>query len=124
MNILIDDLTGDIAIKNNNWVLVEGVEEIAQIIKQNLQTVLGEWYLDTTLGLPWFTEIFEKGNSQKNIDNIIINQITLSPGVISLVQYSSDIADRAAREMAIDFQAYTVDGILDFSTILTPTGGA
>ncbi len=124
MNILINDLTGDIDIQNNNWVMVEGVDEIAQIIKQNLQTVLGEWFLDTTLGLPWFTEIFEKGNSQKNIDNVIINQIALSPGVISLVQYSSDVSNRAAREMTIEFQAYTVEGILDFSTILTPTGGA
>lgn len=124
MNILINDATGDIDIQANNWVMVQGTEEISQIIKQNLQTVLGEWFLDSSLGLPWFTEIFEKGQSQKNIDTIFIDEIGACPGVISLVNYSSQLTDKANRVLSIEFQAYTVEGILDFTSIITPTGGA
>lgn len=124
MNLLINDATGDIDIQQNNWVMVQGTEEISQIIKQNLQTVLGEWFLDSSLGLPWFTEIFEKGQSQKNIDTIFIDEIGAAPGVISLVNYSSQLTNKANRLLSIEFQAYTVEGILDFTSIITPTGGA
>lgn len=122
MNIYVDDATGEIALENNNWKLITGVSEIAQIMKQNLQTVLGEVWLNTELGLPWFDEIFEKSQTQKNIDALIIAEISQTPGFISLARYSSSI-DEVNRVLTVDFEAYTVEGILDFSTTLTPTGG-
>lgn len=123
MNILIDDATGDISIDANNWVMVDGLDEIQQIMKQNLQTVGGEWFLDTSLGLPWFTEILEKNNSQKNIDAIFIDEIAATPGFISLVKYESSL-DPVTRALSVSFEAYTVEGILDFIGIITPTGGS
>lgn len=121
MNILEDDQTGEIKLVNNNWFMVTGTSEIMQAIKQNLETVLGEVWLDTSIGVPWFDEIFEKGTSQKKIDAILINEIVSTPGVISLAGYSAEI-DQRSRTIAVEFQAYTVEGILDFSEILTPGG--
>lgn len=122
MNILVDDVTGEIKLDKNNWVLVTGREEITQIIKQNLQTVLGEVFTDSTLGVPWYDEIFEKATTQKNIDAILIDEITQTPGFISMARYESTL-DQITRALTVDFEAYTVDGIIDFSGILTPTGG-
>jgi hypothetical protein len=102
--------------------MITGVEEIAQIMKQNLQTVLGEVFLDTSLGVPWFDEIFEKGQTQKNIDSILIDEISRTPGFISLVRFETTY-NAAEREIAIDFEAYTVEGILDFSDTIS-AGGA
>lgn len=121
MNILEDDATGEIKLVNNNWFMVTGTSEIMQAIKQNLETVLGEVWLDTSIGVPWFDEIFEKGTSQKKTDAILINEIASTPGVISLAGYSSEI-DQRSRTITVEFQAYTVEGILDFSQILTPGG--
>jgi hypothetical protein len=52
MNILEDDQTGEIKLVNNNWFMVTGTSEIMQAIKQNLETVLGEVWLDTSIGVP------------------------------------------------------------------------
>ena len=119
MNIYIDD-TGDFerSVATNNLRMVDGRDEIKQIIKRNLQTFLGEWFLDTSVGVPWFQEIFTKRQSAQNADAILIDTIVASKGVISLLRWESSL-DKSTRELSITFRCLTVAGILDFNDTIT-----
>lgn len=86
----IDPITGDIAFVNNNAVLIQGADEVTQVVKGRLKTFLGEWYLDTSIGLPFYQLIFVKGASPQRIALFIKKEIRESPGVISLDEYSQD----------------------------------
>lgn len=58
-----DDLVFD---EQNNLVMVEGVDEVAQSIERTLTTNLNEWFLDIEFGLD-YSAIIGKG---KNIEDI------------------------------------------------------
>lgn len=105
------------AIENGNLAFIEGQEEIAQIVKLRLQSFYGEWFLDTTRGVPYFTTIFEKGVDPATIDNVFIETIINVPGIISLIEYDS-ILDTRTRRLTINFKARTVNGVLNFSEVV------
>lgn len=101
----------------NNLRIVEGNEEVRQIIMANLETIEGEWFLDITIGVPWFTEILQKNVSLNRIDGIIINVISSSKGVISLLTYDSSV-DAKTRTFNMEFVAQTAYGLLNFNETL------
>lgn len=43
--------SGDLIIRHNDFVMVEGDEEIAQCVRTIYKTNQGEWFLDPTFGL-------------------------------------------------------------------------
>jgi hypothetical protein len=120
VNFLLDD-TGDLAFENNNWVMADGVDEIKQICKCNLQSVAGEWFLDTTQGLPYFEEIFEKQSDVQRVNSIFINELKKVPGIISIIRFETTL-DSVTRELTVNFEARTASGILTFNEQLVPTG--
>lgn len=105
------------AIEGGNLAFVEGQEEIAQIVKLRLQSFFGEWFLDTTRGVPYFTTIYEKKVDPSTIDNTFIGVITSTPGIISLIEYDS-ILDTRLRTLTITFKARTVNGVINFSEVV------
>ncbi len=113
---------GDLNIVNNNWFLITGKDEIMQIVRANLEAVAGEWFLDLSLGLPWFDQILEKQNSGTNLDVIFIDALKTSEGVISVINFRSSL-DRVARSLFIETSFATLDGILEFSGSIAPGGG-
>ena len=110
---------GDLDLVANNLTLISGKDEIAQILKMNLQAVTGEWFLDTSLGLPWFDQILEKQNSAANIDAIFTDAIRRSEGVISVLTFRSSI-DRALRTLRVEFSVATSAGVLTFNDEISP----
>lgn len=118
MNISIS-LDGDFELDptTNNLKLAKDTEEIRQIILRDLETLAGEWFLDTSIGVPWFTEILQKNVSTNKIDAVIIEKISTANGVVSLLSYESSV-DRANRAYSIAFTAETVFGILVFDESL------
>ncbi|MEX4399579.1 hypothetical protein MZA86_01045 [Haemophilus influenzae] len=60
----------DLMIKDRKLVLVDGVNQKAQQIKVVLLTFLGEWFLDTTIGLPYFDEILTRNPDNARIQSI------------------------------------------------------
>lgn len=102
-DILLDRQTHDIVIDGYDLVIVRGVDLIRQRLKQRLLTVLGEWFLDVDIGLPWFDEIIGKGAEQQQISALLIQQIANTPGVDRIVEFNLDI-DRRRRTMRVDFR--------------------
>lgn len=52
-DLALDPLTGDIAGPQVGGYLISGAARIAQEVRMRLQTHLGEYFLDTRIGLPW-----------------------------------------------------------------------
>ena len=110
MNIFING-EGDIQLDHttNNLKVATDHEEIRQIILRNLETFEGEWFLDTSLGVPWLTEILSKQVSIAKVDSLILDVIVNSAGVLSVISYDSEF-DKVTRSMSVTFTAQTVAG--------------
>lgn len=112
MNVGID-ASGDIDIQNGNLVLVEGQEEIKQHLEQRLRAFLGEWFLDQTIGVPYFDEILKKNVIPSEVETIFINEILSTPGVVRLLTFDLTLI-KSTRQLNLTFIAETVDGIVEF----------
>lgn len=62
---------GDLVLENNDFVMVEGDEELVQSVQSNLKTRKGEWFLDENFGLDR-TNILEKNNNKDLIHDDIV----------------------------------------------------
>lgn len=109
------DSSNDIQLVNNDLQLIEGRDEIAQILKQNLRVFFSEWFLDRTIGILYFEEILKKNPNPATIDAIFKNAILESPGVIELVEYSLELENRS---LILSFRARTLEGIISFNEVL------
>ncbi len=105
----------DIVIQNNDATLITGRDEIAQVLRQELRVFLGEWFLDTAEGIPYFQEILKKNPNPSTVDAIFKNKILSTPGVIELLSYSLEIN---GRNLSLSFSASTQEGIIDFNEVL------
>lgn len=108
MNFKVDSDTGELAIENNSFVLVEGPEEIEQLLTQRLNTFLGEWFLDKSIGIPYFQEILKKNPNPSDIEAIFVDKITKTTGLKELNSLEI-LIDSSIREMRINFNA-KIDG--------------
>ena len=101
---------GDLSMTNNQLDLVTGQEEIRQLSIQTLKTFLTEWFLDTTIGIPYF-DIFEKGVNADAIEALFITEILETLGVVRLLDFELTIPDLATRELQLDYEAETLDSL-------------
>lgn len=94
------DSAHDLALsRGNDAVLVDGQKQIAQQIEITLLTFLGEWFLDTSFGVPYFESILVKAPNRAEIESIIRAKIRDVPGVINvpMVDVQIDAVQRHAR---------------------------
>jgi hypothetical protein len=75
--------TNDLDIINGDLYLVTGSDAIAQDLQQTLQLWLGEWFLDTTKGVPFKQHILIKN---PNIDIVQADLITAAASVSGVTQ--------------------------------------
>lgn len=73
--------------------LVDSPEAVAQAVLTRLRLVQGEWFVDTTAGTPYSTEILGK-TTQRQRDFAIRSQILGTEGVKEIVSYSSSVVGR------------------------------
>jgi hypothetical protein len=102
MDIMLDPVTHDIKLNGRDMGIVRGDALIAQRLKQNLLTITGEWFLDRSVGLPWFTEIFQKGTSLDRIRQYFIREIVNTKGVTVLNSLTMT-NDPATRKLTVNF---------------------
>lgn len=114
-------MAGNLALDSNHDIIIGrgatrigGAEQIAQLVKCRLLTLLGEWKQDTSLGIPWFEGIFTKNVRPADIQLTIANIIRGTAGVQQLISIELD-ADYRARALTITFTAISDYGnISDF----------
>lgn len=91
------------------WLPSGGLEAIAQHLRVRLQHLLGEWFLDTREGVPFFTEVYVKNPYLPRVASIFRRVILTTPGVLSLTVFTYSF-DVSARHFTLDFEATLSDG--------------
>lgn len=98
---------GDLLFKDGDLVLTsdsnpQGTNFVLQNVCQRLRFFLGNWFMNTGAGVPWFQQILVKNADQGKIDAILRNCILGTPGVAAMTSYSSQ-ADRLQRRFTVRF---------------------
>lgn len=88
------------------FVLLEGADRVAQQIKINLLAFLGEWFLDTTFGVPYLEQVLVKNPRMAAVETILRKHIKSVPDVTKVVSLNLDW-DRRFRYLFISFEANT-----------------
>lgn len=101
----------DLLFKNNRLVLVDGANQKAQQIKIALLTFLGEWFLDTSIGVPYFEQILLKSADKVKVENVFRQKIIAVKGVKRVIKLETKI-DRQARLLFVSFEAETIAGLV------------
>ena len=104
MTALAQGTDGDIALTNGRLTLLSGPFEKAQKILNRLRLFKGEWFLDTRIGVPYFTVVLIK-NPDLDIVKRLFRRVVLSvPGVVDLPEIQVTW-DTKARTLAYSFRA-------------------
>ena len=100
--------SGDLDFTNNNFVLVEGSEEIKQLVQVRISTFLGEWFLDSSRGIPWFQDILKKNPNPVIVDAVLKNTVLETDGIKELISWDLDY-DSSLRTLDLTFEAKVED---------------
>ena len=93
--------------------MIGGAEQIAQQIRLTLSIFLGEWFLDTSFGVPYFESILGKGRSVYEIEAIIRKKVREVPGVQEIGAISVEV-EKASRKATITIANIATDeGMVD-----------
>ena len=105
------DSQHDLLIRNGQLVLVDGVNQTAQQIKIALLTFLGEWFMDTSVGLPWFEQNLIKQPEKAKVENIFRKKVLEVKDVLRVIEMSLEV-ERQSRALIVSFKAETSNGLI------------
>lgn len=101
---------------SDNDFLVNSPDAVAQAVLTRLKLFQGEWFVDTTAGMPWNTEVIGKYTSNTR-DAAIRNCILGTTGVSEITAYSSSY-DTDPRELTVTATITTIYGSTTIQTTL------
>ena len=104
------DANGDLFLDDSgSIVLVTGDEAIAQQLSIRFKFALGEWFLDTRIGVPYFQEILVKNPNLTRVRGIYQQLIITTPGIEAIESFSLTL-DTPTRTLSLVFAARKTDG--------------
>jgi hypothetical protein len=101
--------SGDVDFTNGQMRNTSGAQEAKQNLAQNLRTFLGEWFLDITLGLPYFQIIFEKGTPIEVIKSYLQEAVLSTKGIADVETLDVEL-DAQTRKLTVDLVCTYTDG--------------
>jgi hypothetical protein len=101
--------TNDLDIVNGDLYLATGSDGIAQDLQQTLQFWLGEWFLDTTFGIPFKQQILIKNPNIDIVQADIINAAAGVSGVTQILDVSFNYSN-TNRTFSVSMVAQTSNG--------------
>lgn len=117
-DIALDAKGHDIVISDDgDFVLIDNAERVAQQVKIQLMTFLGEWFLDTTHGVPYLEYILVKNPNIQLCRQIFREQIMLVDGVDSVSELEIEY-DAQSRRMQLYYTAETSYGLITRKEVL------
>ena len=103
--------------------IVTGVDEIIQRLVTRLNRELGEWFLNTSAGFPWY----QNGNGllgsrdKQNLNLLIRRETLQTAGINRIVKFNS-IFNTTTRQFTIYMYLVTEQGVVNFT--LTEEGAS
>lgn len=80
---------------------VEDAEAVGQHARHRLQTHAGEWFLDTTAGVPWLSDILGRRYDPALAESVVKAEILDTDGVTEITSFSVGF-DKATRGLIIN----------------------
>jgi hypothetical protein len=114
MDLKLDTTTRDLAIENDAFVLVDGLDAIRQELEIALSFFKSEWFLDTRLGVPYFEKILGQKPRLNVVKEIFREAIMLVNGVESIFDLNVDF-NSSSRICSVSFRAATIEGPLEYT---------
>ena len=109
--------TGDLLLQNNDLMIIDNAERVAQQILITLRFWLGEWFLDTTQGIPYLEYILIKNPNENHIRQILSEAILSVEGVQAVDEMTLDF-DAKNRRLYVEYSASTDYGLLTRKEVL------
>lgn len=110
---------GDLYLHNGSMRLTNSLsEEVAQQLFIRFRMFRGEWFLDPTIGVPWFQSILGVKNSEGLVEQIFRQVITTCPGVASLQTFN--LKNLGNRSFQLTFSCTLSDGTVLLSSDFGP----
>lgn len=104
---LLDAYVHDLVIVNGNVPLYQGLDQRIDCV---LRTFLGEWWLDKTIGVPYFEELLKKNPDLSVVRQAFAAVILSVPGVKKITKLETKFS-RATRTFRVDFEVQGTDAI-------------
>lgn len=114
---------GDLVLTSDSPRSVGGTNPITQSAAQKCRTLLGEFFLDTTLGVPYFQDLLGQRADLSRFEAALQSVILSTPGILTLT-YWKLTTDRARRVATLVFRAQTTTGEVLWSGPLDPQAGS
>lgn len=92
-----------------------GAAAIVSDLKSRLLTFLGEWFLDTSIGFPWFQDVLGQKLDEGRIRSDVEREALGTPGVVDVSDLV--ITSPAAREVSVTFNATASTGQVIVATL-------
>ncbi len=108
---------GDIDLSNYSLELAFDADYISQKLAIVLRTFLGEWFLDTSAGIPYFEDILKKNYDPTRVEAVLKSAILDVPGVDQITAFDMNLED--PRTLVVSFTVNTDFGELEITEILT-----
>ncbi|MDO9417043.1 hypothetical protein [Pararhizobium sp.] len=101
LGLAIDHATNDLYLATDgNLAMVTGALAVGQHVRQRLSTFEGEWFLDTTAGVPWLNEILGRGYDPALAESVVKAEILDTDAVTEITTFSVGF-NRASRGLII-----------------------
>lgn len=117
LDIALDAKKHDIVLEDGDIVFIDSAERVAQQIKIQLLTFLGEWFLDITHGVPYLDYVLIKNPNFTIIRQIFWEQILKVENVESVdsieLEYNS-----SERTVIVEYSASTKYGLITRKEVL------
>lgn len=116
-DIAADINTSDIVLQNGDILMIDNAERVAQQIQITLRFWLGEWFLNTTDGVPYLEYILVKQPNMAHIRQILTEQIQSVGGVKAVTDMELTF-DQRKRSLLVEYTADTNYGLVTDKAIL------
>lgn len=93
---------------DGNLVLVRNAEAIGQHVRQRLMTYEGEWFLDTTAGVPWMRDLLGGAYDPVMVESVLKPEIMETDGVTEITAFSVRFDAERRGLSAFDIEVNTV----------------
>jgi hypothetical protein len=89
-------VNGDLHLVNNNFVIIDKSQSLKQRIINRLSLFLGEYQLDSEIGIDWFTLKSRKNNTIE-IQNVIRKELTKDSEITSINSVEVTLIDSSEK---------------------------
>lgn len=89
--------------------LTDEIDLTRQRLKQRLLTILGEWFLDESIGIPYFQEIFKKGVSESRVRSLFLSVIKNTENIDKIEFFDLDFTE-STRTLTLNFTVSLLSG--------------